>query len=135
NTLGVLSSSSSYLTITNANNNLGNIGAGSTVAAAFQVSVATDAPYGANAPFSYSAAAGNYSSSYNFNTIITPAIEDFETGDFTQFDWQFSGNQNWITEQYDVYEGLYSAKSDSIGSNQSSILMISLDVQFDDDIS
>ncbi|HYV91422.1 MAG TPA: C25 family cysteine peptidase [Chitinophagales bacterium] len=135
NTLGTLTSSNPYITITNANYDLGSVAAGSTTAASFGVSVAANAPYGADASFEYSASAGNYSANYNFTTTITPAIEDFETGDFTQFDWLFSGNQNWVTEQYDIYEGLYSARSGDISSSQSSTLMITLDVQFADDIS
>jgi hypothetical protein len=79
--------------------------------------------------------AGNYSANYNFTATIAPAIEDFETGDFTQFNWLFSGNQNWVTEQYDAYEGLYSARSGDINNNESSTLIITLDVQFADDIS
>lgn len=135
NTLGVLSSASPYITITNPNYALGTLTVGSTPAASYEVSVALNTPYGVDVPFSFTTSAGSYSSNFDFSTIVTPAIEDFETGDFSQFDWQLSGNANWQTETYNVYEGQYSAMSGNISSNQSSTLMISLDVQFDDDIS
>lgn len=135
NTLGVLVSPSPYITITNPDYSLGDLAVGSTPAATYEVSVAQNAPFGVDVPFTFSMSAGNYSYNFDFTTTITPAIEDFETGNFSQFNWQLSGNDNWQTETYDVYEGQYSAASGDIISNQSSTLMISLDVQFDDDIS
>ncbi|MBN3036744.1 MAG: PKD domain-containing protein, partial [Bacteroidales bacterium] len=44
-------------------------------------------------------------------------IEDFETGDFSKFPWQFGGSGGWHIETADPFEGVYCAASDSIGGN------------------
>ena len=63
-------------------------------------------------------------------TLLYANIEDFESGNFNQFDWQFAGNSNWIINSNSA-EGLYSAKSGNINNNQSS--EISLDISVDSD--
>ena len=47
--------------------------------------------------------------------------EDFETGDFSKYPWQHSGNTNWTVVSY---EGSYAAKSGTISHNQQSVLEI-----------
>ncbi len=59
-------------------------------------------------------------------TTGSPADEDFETGDFTKWDWTFSGNANWIIDSSTHYDGSYSARSGVITHNQSSSLSITL---------
>jgi hypothetical protein len=62
-------------------------------------------------------------------------LEDFETGDFSAFGWVQGGSQPWLITAEDVYEGIYSAMSGDINDNQSSILMIDMEVAVDDSIS
>ncbi len=57
-----------------------------------------------------------------------PADEDFETGDFSSYPWTFAGNQDWIVQTSQVYEGTYSAKSGSITHNQTTELEVVMDV-------
>jgi hypothetical protein len=59
----------------------------------------------------------------------SPADEDFETGDFSLYPWTFGGNQDWTVQTSEVYEGMYSAKSGSINGNQTSELIIELNVE------
>lgn len=61
--------------------------------------------------------------------------EDFETSDFTKFDWQFEGSANWKIENTEVYEGDHSAKSGSIGDQSQSVMYLELDVLADGEIS
>ena len=63
-------------------------------------------------------------------SISTPtnAMEDFETGDFTKFPWQFGGDADWVIEANNPYDGSYSARSGAIGDDQSTDLIISMDV-------
>ncbi|MEO5675447.1 MAG: C25 family cysteine peptidase, partial [Chitinophagales bacterium] len=135
NTTGILTSSNPYITIYNSNYSFGNLMAGSTSAATYSVSVDANTPFGTDVSFAYTVTAGSYSAALNFISTVTPAIEDFETSDFSQFDWQLSGDEVWKTESYDVFEGTYSARSGNLSSNQSSILTIALNVISDDDIS
>jgi len=60
-----------------------------------------------------------------FNIQMFPAdIEDFESGDFTHFNWEFSGDANWVIDNTEVYEGSYAAKSGNIGDNAVTTLII-----------
>ena len=62
------------------------------------------------------------------NFQVGLVVEDWETGDFSQFEWQTGGNSNWTISNVSPYEGLYCAKSGAISHNQSSFLEISYDV-------
>ena len=135
NTIGTLTSSSPYITISVPDYSFGDLAIGSTSAATYEVSVDANTPFGFEAGFSYLLQAGSYSANLDFTTIVTPAIEEFETNDFSKFDWQLSGDDVWQTESYDVFEGNYSARSGNISGNQSSTLMIALNVLAADDIS
>ena len=57
-------------------------------------------------------------------SLIGADIEDFESGDFNQYNWAFSGHSNWVIEQSEIFEGGFSAKSGDINHNQNSILSI-----------
>jgi hypothetical protein len=65
---------------------------------------------------------GDYSATDEFIlTVFDPAninIEDFETGDFSSLPWLFSGNMGWQIDNSNVFEGIYSAKSETITHNQ-----------------
>lgn len=50
--------------------------------------------------------------------------EDFETGDFSAFDWTFAGDADWIIDNQTVRNGTYSAKSGGITDMQSSSLVL-----------
>ncbi|MCD4683109.1 MAG: hypothetical protein K8R86_07480, partial [Bacteroidales bacterium] len=67
--------------------------------------------------------------------IISQEIEDFETGDFSQFEWEFGGNADWLISDQNPYEGVYSAQSGDIGDNQTSSLFVSYEVYSPEDIS
>ena len=55
-------------------------------------------------------------------------IEDFEGGEFSDFEWSFNGDVNWQTDNNESFEGNYSGKSGNIDHNQESSISISLDV-------
>ena len=54
------------------------------------------------------------------------AIEGFETGNFSRFPWQRSGNANWAITSQQRNSGLYSAKAGTIGHNGSTTLQVRL---------
>ena len=69
----------------------------------------------------------------NFNLSVDPwlaeaDIEDFEAGGFNTFNWEFSGNADWQTDNSEVFEGSYSGKSGNIDHSEESSLSITLDV-------
>ncbi len=48
---------------------------------------------------------------YKTYPILTSLIvEDFETGDFSSFDWEMAGNVPWYITDENSYEGNYAAR-------------------------
>ena len=62
-------------------------------------------------------------------------IEDFETGDFSAFEWEFYGDLPWTICDIDPYEGDFCTKSGAIGNSSTSELFIELEVLYEGDIS
>lgn len=88
-------------------------------------------------PFSLVASAEGYSSVVEELSFLGEgsAIEDFETGDFTRFNWTHSSNA-WEITTSQKHSGTYSARSKSNLSNRlSSTLSIIWTSQVDDSIS
>lgn len=62
-------------------------------------------------------------------------VENFESGSFGQFPWQFGGNQPWIIDNTNAFEGDHSARSGPITHNQVSEMFMDITVTVDDSIS
>ncbi len=62
------------------------------------------------------------------NYLMQPSqAESFEAGEFSA-DWSFGGDQDWYIDSDFAYDGLFSARSGSIGSWDNSFLSISLEI-------
>ncbi|MFW5705900.1 MAG: T9SS type A sorting domain-containing protein, partial [Bacteroidota bacterium] len=91
---------------------------------------------GALADLNFLLASANLSTQQSFYIPIEYSlIEDFETGDFSQFSWQFSGNADWQVTNSEAYEGTYSAVSGDIADNQISGLSLTVDSGTDSEVS
>ena len=62
-----------------------------------------------------------------YDLVIGSISENFETGDFSSYDWKL-GNNAWVIDNTNAYEGVYCAKSAIIGHEQYSSLKIEIDV-------
>lgn len=62
-----------------------------------------------------------------YELVIGSITDSFETGDFSSYDWNL-GNNAWIIDNSNAYEGVYCAKSAIIGHEQYSSLKIEIDV-------
>lgn len=64
-----------------------------------------------------------------FNFPLYPIVRlSFETGDFSEADFSFAGNAEWTIMDTIVYDGLYTARSGIIGNEQSTSLILNIDV-------
>jgi len=61
--------------------------------------------------------------------------EDFETGNFLKFPWEFAGDNYWYIDDNEMYEGSYSARSGVIGNDMGSILFLDVEVSATGEIS
>ena len=76
----------------------------------------------------FNVTSGAYSTNGSFVFTVGNVIEDWESGDFSNFDWENDPTRPWTIFTDDPYEGTYCVKSGSIGSNASTSLKITLDV-------
>jgi len=72
---------------------------------------------------------GAYSNVFLFTILIgAPPIEDFETGDFSSYDWMQGGSADWTVVTENPYEGVYCARSGTISHSQTTQLSVNMDV-------
>ncbi|MCD6176447.1 MAG: carboxypeptidase regulatory-like domain-containing protein, partial [Candidatus Cloacimonetes bacterium] len=136
NVEGLLTTNSGYVTMNNDDVLFGNITPGQEASGIFTFVVDIATPIGELLTFNMEiiANAGTYTTNFNIACMVGIAIEDFETNNFQSFDWEFGGNADWIIST-DSYEGSYSAKSGTISHNQSTSLILIVEVIADGDIS
>ncbi len=97
---------------------------------------ATTSPYISNPGLSYDTTYYWKVDSHNSNgdaggtiwsfTTGSPADEDFETGDFSSWDWSLTGNAQWTIDSDNSYAGSYSAKSGPITHSQISTMSLTV---------
>lgn len=132
-TMASLVSLSGLVTVNSSSSDLGTILIGESALSTFNVTVSETSPTGVNVEFLFEATSGFFSLEKQLFAKIGAIVEDFETGDFSKFEWDFGGNQDWEISS-DAYEGDWSAKSGTIGNSQSSILELTYMAGGDDSI-
>lgn len=79
--------------------------------------------------------AGFYKAERTFAMLIGASIEDWETGDFSSYDWNLGSSNQWQITTLHPYEGTYAVRSAQIGNNKSSSLKLTMEVSQPDTIS
>lgn len=135
NTTASLTSACQYLTFTSNTSSIGTLGVLGFSWATFDVEVDADAPDGAAiAVFDYELVSGEFIETTTFNKKIGLIVEDWETGDFTKFEWDLDGDEPFEITNIYPFEGTFSAKSGSINDNQESELSIDVEVMLADSV-
>ena len=82
------------------------------------------------------ATSGYYSVEGTFSFSVGNVIEDWETGDFSKFEWENEyNNAPWTVVTENPYGGNYCVKSGNIGNNTTTSLTITVDVLSEGEIS
>ena len=123
------------ITINNNVFNFNTLDKGATSKAMFDITVSPTLPDTAIIDFVYTLQCGPYIKIGYYSINVGQAMEDFETGDFSKFEWQSGGNVPWTITNVLPYEGIYCAKSGTISDNQTSQLIVTMNVSTDDTIS
>ena len=132
----LLSTSDPYITINQAFFNIPILAPGQTAQANYAVSVDENCPPGHEVEFTVNLAGdGNFMAIDNFVLVVGLYRENFETGDFTLFNWGKEGTRGWTIDTYDAFEGAYCARSGVITHDEESVLILDVDVLFDGMIS
>ena len=104
------------------------IAAGETVSVDANLNVSANAQNGATYELSYLLSDGHYTLSGTAPISVGTVGDNFETGDFSTFDYTFAGSANWTIVNTGAYEGTYCAKSGYITDNQDSQLVLTVEV-------
>ena len=134
NTMGSITSTNSWISISSASCNLNTINSGGSANATFSFTFSPLATLGMPVDITYTAACGPYTVTKTYYIPVGIISEDFETGNFSAFNWQFSPIP-WIITTMNPYEGQYCAKSGTITDNQHTDMQITFDVLSDDSVS
>ncbi len=125
-----------HLTINNGTNEIDSLKPGQIWSVSFDVSLASIAPEPDNIEINLSVTGNN---AFNYLETIPLfsglLVDDFETGDFSLFDWLTAGASPWYAESGNAYEGSWCARSGLLVDNQFSTLYIDWDVAYADSIS
>jgi hypothetical protein len=114
---------------------LGPLSSGASGNSTFSFAVAPEAVPGSGFSLFVTAEAGPYTCVSSLNLSIGGQTEDFETGNFTKFNWRMKGAKPWKISPVTRYEGNYSATSGVINNNQQSEMYIDGQVMASDTIS
>ncbi|MBI9036543.1 MAG: hypothetical protein JEY97_00300 [Bacteroidales bacterium] len=130
-----LESANEFLIINNSLFEIDIIKSDSIKNAIFNVSLSDLMPSGTSLDLTININTGEYLSKKTFTEKVIRTNEGFESGDFSKFNWEFGGDENWQISSTDPYEGIFCAKSGEIIENQNSELRIDFKVLKDDSIS
>ncbi len=128
------SSSPALITVTNGTFNSDGLDAAEQTIATFDIEVDDNATMGMIANLGLMINSGGYTSAFPYYPSIGLIMENFETGDFSLFDWQM-GTYGWQIENTNAYEGTYCAKSATINHSQDASISVTMDVTTDGEIS
>lgn len=79
--------------------------------------------------------AGFYKVEQTFSMAIGACIEDWESGDFSSYDWNLGTTNKWQITTTHPYEGNYAVRSANIGNNKTSSLKLTLQLNQPDTLS
>jgi len=135
NSLCWLESNSAEITVLTDTTQIGDIEIDAYEAVEFTISVDESVEVGTPVELVFHLIGGAYEDESIVTLTIGQIIEDFESGDFSSFNWIHAGTADWIVQNSDIYEGSFAAQSGNIDHNQTTELSITGEVLADDVIS
>ncbi|MCD4819883.1 MAG: choice-of-anchor D domain-containing protein [Candidatus Cloacimonetes bacterium] len=137
NSLNALfSTTNSYITINDNSDTIASLSSSATGNVTFNVTVSPSAPIGSSITFDVDVTADNfYANSDSFTETVGLNLENYESGDFTSYNWTNGGDGNWSVVTESPSEGTYCAKSGTITHSQTTELILEAQVSSDGVIS
>ena len=131
----LISTTSAYLTINTPVVDVTIIDAEGMQEVTLNVTADGTTPIGSLVDINLDYSAGNYVASYVILETVGLIVEDFETGDFSDFDWQFNAYPWVIVDGDEAYEGNFASKSADITDDGSTTMELDYAVVADGEIS
>ena len=126
---------SPYISIINGSEIIDSVEENEIATVTLSFSVSMDAPFGHTFTVQLDLNSNENQWSNIIDMTVSPLLESFESGTFSDLDWQPGGNAFWSVIDNDSSDGFYSSKSGSIDHNMTSDLAITMDVVEDGFIS
>lgn len=130
---GVLNSE--YLSFVSNDTHFANLEIGEEFTESVEISIAPDAPNGTTVTINMSAITGQYSAEKSIVLTVGTVQEDFESGDFSHFNWMLEGDGNWFVTDSEAHSGAYSAQSPQLTKHQSASMIIEMENTTDGELS
>ena len=99
------------------------------------ITVGDNVEIGSTYELTYLMTAGHYSVEGSYIITVGNIVESFETGDFSAYNWETSGNANWTVVSNESHTGTYCAKSGAITDSQETNLILTAEILADGEIS
>ncbi len=136
NVVATLQTTDPFIIINSGTVNLGDMSGNSFLEASFHISIDENTPIGHLATFIVEASANdNFTASNIVLATVGFITEDFESGDFSLYNWEFSGVSPWQISQTAPYEGTYCMKSGAVGDLQATDVFLEAEVFSNSEIS
>ena len=133
NVEGTLLSPSPEITINSGNASVEQILASGSETMTFNITVDQDVSVGTVVELNMAINGSGYDATKDFTSSIGLVLEDFESGDFNNFNWTF-GTYPWeIVEGGEAFEGNYAIKSSAITDDQDAELKLTIEVLSEND--
>jgi len=131
----IITSLNENATIVNGQMNHAALTINETINLGFEILVSPEATTGDVAQIEAAINSGLYQIERNYNFNIGMITENFESGNFEEHEWEFSGNADWEICTDNPWEGNYCIRSGAIGHNASSEISIDVMIAVTDTIS
>ncbi|MFO8087577.1 MAG: C25 family cysteine peptidase [Bacteroidales bacterium] len=113
----------------------GNLASNASVAVEYDVSLDNALWFGSIFDLNLRASASVYQDDAIFTFMAGEAMEKFETGDFSLFNWDQGNSKPWYIDSLNPINGKYTARSyDGLNHNENSVLSINMNTMADDSI-
>ena len=114
--------------------NVGDLAAGEPFTVDFTMSI-TEARTATAFELILATYSGNYVVYDSYLVNVNSEIEDFETGDFSKFDWQFEGEGGWEIVHNGTFEGQSCAHTTPMGHLCQAVMSLDYEFTYDNEIS
>ena len=135
NISGQLSSQSGFVTISNPTQTANALAPSMESQLQFELVVNESAVIGDIAQLTFNLSSGAYGAYMAYFLPVGLQVEDWETGNFNQYEWYTGGNSPWTMTNTNPWEGEFCAQSGSIADYQSSEMLVDLNVINSDTLS
>ena len=124
-----------YLSFVTNDVHFSNLAVGDEFTESIEIRIADDTPNGTTVNINISAITGQYSAAKSIILTVGTVQEDFESGDFSHFNWTLEGDDNWFVTDSESHSDAYSAQSPQLSKHQSASMIIKMENTTDGELS